>query len=45
MIRQVPAIADRMRAEGLRHPIVERLSRVLLARARRCAEELGNQPD
>ena len=44
MIRQVPAVADRMRVERLRHPIVERLSRVLLARARRCAEELGTQP-
>lgn len=44
MIRQVPAVAARMHAEGLRHPIVERLSRVLRARARRCAEELGGQP-
>lgn len=45
MVRQVPAVADRMRTEGLRHPIVETLSRVLLARARRCAGELGNHLD
>lgn len=44
MIRQVPAVAEQLRAERLRHPIVERLSRVLLSRARRCAEELDAQP-
>lgn len=41
MIRQVPAVADKMRGEGLRHPIIEELSRVLVARARRCGEEFG----
>lgn len=34
--RQVPAVADRMRQQGLRHPIIDRLSRSLQARALAC---------
>jgi serine/threonine-protein kinase HipA len=38
--RKLPAVADRLRREELRHPVVDRLFSVLQERAARCAEEL-----
>lgn len=40
MIRELPIVVDRLHSESLRHPIIDRLSRTLAERARRCLEDL-----
>jgi serine/threonine-protein kinase HipA len=42
MGREIPTVAERMRSEGLSHPIVDKLSLALRERTRRCLEELSS---
>ncbi len=42
MGREIPTVAERMRSEGLSHPVVDKLSLALRERTRRCLEELSS---